>query len=45
MRLTDVHSGKLIWAEGYDIAAGELERSDLAVVRAIAEQIGQRLSN
>ena len=41
VRLTDVHSGRLIWADGYDLAAGE----DGAAVRGIADQIGRRLSN
>ena len=44
VRLTDVHSGRLIWAEGYDLSAEEMGLAEGAVARAVAEQIGRRLS-
>ncbi|MCW5978164.1 MAG: winged helix-turn-helix domain-containing protein [Bryobacteraceae bacterium] len=43
-RLTDVHSGKLIWADGYDVAAADINQAEAAVARALAAQIGRRLS-
>jgi TolB-like protein len=42
VRLTDVHSGKLIWADGYDLAAADINQADVA--RVVAAQIGRRLS-
>jgi DNA-binding winged helix-turn-helix (wHTH) protein/TolB-like protein len=44
VRLTDVHSGKLIWAGGYDVAAADINQAEATVARAVAEQIGRRLS-
>ena len=44
VRLTDVHSGKLIWAEGYDMAAADMNQAEVTVARAVAAQIGRRLS-
>jgi TolB-like protein len=44
VRLTDVHSGKVIWADGYEIAAADLNHAEATVARAVAEQIGRRLS-
>jgi TolB-like protein len=43
VRLTDVHSGKVIWADGYDIAAADLNHAEATVARAVAEHIGRRL--
>ena len=43
VRLTDVHSGKLIWAEGYDVAA-DSSQAEVMVARAVAAEIGRRLS-
>ena len=42
VRLTDVHSGRLIWADNYDLPAADPGHS---AVRAIAGEIGRRLSN
>jgi DNA-binding winged helix-turn-helix (wHTH) protein/TolB-like protein len=44
VRLTDVHSGKLIWADGYDVAAADMNQTETAVARGVAAQIGRRLS-
>jgi DNA-binding winged helix-turn-helix (wHTH) protein/TolB-like protein len=44
VRLTDVHSGKLIWARGYDVTAAEMNQAEVTVARDAAEQIGRRLS-
>jgi TolB-like protein len=44
VRLTDVHSGRLIWAEGYDVTASDLNQAETTVARSVAEQIGRRLS-
>jgi DNA-binding winged helix-turn-helix (wHTH) protein/TolB-like protein len=43
-RLTDVHSGKLIWAETYDAAAAEISQAEDTVARDVAIQIRRRLS-
>ena len=44
VRLTDVHSGKLIWANGYDVPTAEMNRAEVTTARDVAEQIGRRLS-
>ena len=44
VRLTDVHSGKLIWAERYDVAATDIGQAQATVAQAVAMQIGGRLS-
>jgi DNA-binding winged helix-turn-helix (wHTH) protein/TolB-like protein len=44
VRLTDVHSGKLIWAEGYDASDSDIGQTQATVARAVAQQIGRRLS-
>jgi DNA-binding winged helix-turn-helix (wHTH) protein/TolB-like protein len=44
VRLTDVHSGKLIWARGYDVTAAEMNQAQVTVARDVAEQIGRCLS-
>ena len=44
VRLTDVHSGKLIWAERYDAAVIDTGQTQAAVAQAVAMQIGGRLS-
>jgi adenylate cyclase len=44
VRLTDVHSGKLIWAEGYDVAAADMSQTETAVAGAVATQVGRHLS-
>ena len=43
LRMSDVHSGRLIWAENYDCPAGDPASGESSVARAAAEQIGQRL--
>jgi DNA-binding winged helix-turn-helix (wHTH) protein/TolB-like protein len=43
-RLTDVHSGKLIWAEGYDVAAADISQAETTVAGAVAAQVGHYLS-
>jgi TolB-like protein len=43
VRLTDVHSGRLIWAEGYDLAAGDPNAAG-QVARTAALRIGRQLS-
>ena len=43
MRLSDVHSGKLIWADRYDVAVGDLE-AQAQVARSVAAQVGQHLA-
>ncbi len=43
LRLTDVHSGKLIWAEGYDLPAEDLDQAEMAVARSAAAQVSRRL--
>ena len=45
IRLSDVHSGRLIWAENYEIPAAELESAESGVARTVAAQISQRLSH
>lgn len=42
MRLTDVHSGRLIWADRYDVA-GENLQVQAQVARSVAEAVKQRL--
>jgi DNA-binding winged helix-turn-helix (wHTH) protein/TolB-like protein len=44
VRLTDVHSGKLIWAEVYDVGAMDMGQMEAAVARDAAAQIGRRLA-
>ncbi len=43
LRLTDVHSGKLIWAEGYELPAKDLDQAEVAVARSAAAQVSLRL--
>jgi len=43
VRLADVHSGRLIWAEGYDVVTGDLE-AQAKVARTVALEIGRRLA-
>jgi TolB-like protein len=45
LRMSDVHSGKLIWAKNYDCPAGDPASAESSVARGAAEQIGQRLSH
>lgn len=44
VRLSDAHSGKLIWADFYDVAADDLGAAEMKVARAAATQIGARLA-
>jgi TolB-like protein len=44
VRLTDVHSGKLIWAESFDRSAADLASAQTDVANAAALQIGARLA-
>ncbi len=44
IRLSDVHSGRLIWADSYDISAGDLGAAEMAVARTAAMQIDARLT-
>ncbi len=44
IRLSDAHSGKLIWAESYDVAADDPGAAEIKVARAAATQIGTRLA-
>jgi TolB-like protein len=43
LRLTDVHSGKLIWAEGYEVAAADLDQAETVAARSAAAQVSRRL--
>jgi DNA-binding winged helix-turn-helix (wHTH) protein/TolB-like protein len=43
IRLSDAHSGKLIWAESYDVAADDPGTAEMTVARAAAAEIGTRL--
>ena len=43
-RLTDVHSGKLIWAEDHDVAAADLGQAEITAAGAVAAQVGRHLS-
>ena len=45
IRLSDVHSGRLIWAENYEIPAADLESAETGVARTVAAQITQHLSH
>jgi DNA-binding winged helix-turn-helix (wHTH) protein/TolB-like protein len=45
IRLSDVHSGRLIWAENYEIPAADLASAESGVARTVAAQISQRLSH
>ena len=45
LRMSDVHSGRLIWAESYDCPAEHPASAESAVARAAAEQIGRRLKH
>ena len=42
-RLADVHSGKVIWAEGYEVPSGD-NGAELQTARAIASGVGNRLA-
>jgi DNA-binding winged helix-turn-helix (wHTH) protein/TolB-like protein len=44
VRLTDVHSGRVIWAEGYDVAAEGAGDPGVGAARAAAAEIGRRLT-
>jgi TolB-like protein len=43
LRLKDVNSGKVIWAENYDRETAELGQAQIDVARAAAGQIRERL--
>ncbi len=43
-RLTDVHSGRLIWAEGYDVPAADMSQAETTAAGAVAAQVGRHLS-
>src|ERR1039457_3827852 len=43
-RLVDVHTGRVIWAEPYDERADEPGGAQDAVGRAVAGEVGKRLS-
>jgi DNA-binding winged helix-turn-helix (wHTH) protein/TolB-like protein len=43
-QLTDVHSGKLIWAENFAVAAADPAGGRMTIARAVAEQVGARLA-
>lgn len=43
-QLTDVHSGKLIWAENFAVAAADPVAGRMTIARAVAEQVGARLA-
>ena len=45
VRLSDVHSGRLIWAENFEIPAAALESAESGVARTAAAQITERLSH
>jgi TolB-like protein len=45
IRMSDVHSGRLIWAESYDCPAGDLATAPSKVARAVREQVSQRLKH
>jgi DNA-binding winged helix-turn-helix (wHTH) protein/TolB-like protein len=44
VRLTDVHSGRLIWAEGYDANSQDLGQAESRIAYTIASQIGTHLA-
>lgn len=44
IRLSDAHSGKLIWANSYDVAADDPGAAEIKVARAAAMQIHTRLT-
>ena len=43
-RLSDVHSGKLIWADAYEYPASNLDRAESEAARAIAASVAYRLT-
>jgi DNA-binding winged helix-turn-helix (wHTH) protein/TolB-like protein len=43
-RLVDVHTGRVIWSESYDERADDPGRAQDAVGRAVAAEVGKRLS-
>jgi DNA-binding winged helix-turn-helix (wHTH) protein/TolB-like protein len=43
-RLVDVHTGKLIWADNYECAAAEWERTQDGAAREIAAQVAAHLA-
>jgi TolB-like protein len=45
LRMSDVHSGRLIWAESYDCPSGDQATAESTVARAAAEQIGRHLKH
>jgi DNA-binding winged helix-turn-helix (wHTH) protein/TolB-like protein len=44
VRLTDVKSGKVIWAQGYNTAVADVIQARTAVTRDVAAEIGRRVS-
>ena len=42
--MTDAHSGKLIWADAFDLDAGDPGDAELKVAREVAAQIAARLA-
>jgi len=44
VHLTDVHSGKLVWAETYYASTGNTDPVEPEIVQALAAQVGRRLS-
>ena len=43
LRMTDVHSGKLIWADDFDVPASDPLQAEASVAREAAGMIGRRL--
>jgi TolB-like protein len=43
VRLVDLHSGKLIWAETYDEEADDPGRAQANVARAVVQELRTRL--
>lgn len=43
-QLTDVHSGKLIWAENFAVAAADLAGGRMTIAQAVTAQVGARLA-
>ena len=44
VRLSDAHSGRLIWADSYDVAADEPGSGQGKIAQAVAMQVGTRIA-
>ncbi len=42
-RLSDVHSGRLVWAESFDVPAADPAQAQLSAARAVAGSLGEAL--